>query len=351
MRALVLRAGGLVVDDISEPEPDAGQVLVAPRAAGICGSDLHLVDVAAQAEPPGPDMVLGHEFCCEIVDHGPGTDRSLPVGTLVCSLPLVHSDTREVAFLGTSPVRNGAFAERMVLNERLLLPVPNGLPAEIAALTEPMAVGWHAVAKARLDEGVVPLVIGCGPVGLAVIAALKVRGVGPVVAADFSPARRRLAETMGADVVLDPAVESPYDRWADALVPEGGAVAPEVVAPLLGWLPTSRPAVVFECVGVPGLIQQVMTGAPRGAQVVVVGACMEPDSFLPIVGLTKELQVQFAVAYTADEFAETLHHLAEGHIDGAPLITGRVELDGGAQAFADLRNPEEHAKILVEPWR
>lgn len=351
MRALVLRSGGLVVDDIAEPEPDAGQVLVAPRAAGICGSDLHLLDLAGKAETPGPDMVFGHEFCAEIVDHGPGTDRTLAAGTLVCSLPLAYSASRGVAMLGTTPLRNGAFAERMVLNENLLLPVPNGLSAELAALTEPMAVGWHAVAMARLDDGAVPLVVGCGPVGLAVIAALKVRGIGPVVAADFSPARRRLAEAMGADVVIDPAVESPYARWADALVPEGGAVQPEVVVPLLGWLPSSRPAVVFECVGVPGLIQQVMAGAPRGAQVVVVGACMEPDNFLPIVGLTKELQVQFAVAYTADEFAETLHHLAEGRIDGTPLVTGRVGLDGGAQAFEDLRNPEAHAKILVEPWR
>ncbi|NUS57308.1 MAG: alcohol dehydrogenase catalytic domain-containing protein, partial [Streptomycetaceae bacterium] len=63
MRALVLRSGGLVVDDIAEPEPDAGQVLVAPRAAGFCGSDLHLLDLAGKAETPGPDMVFGHEFC------------------------------------------------------------------------------------------------------------------------------------------------------------------------------------------------------------------------------------------------------------------------------------------------
>ena len=83
--------------------------------------------------------------------------------------------------------------------------MPNGLPADQAALTEPMAVGWHAVESARLTQQDVPLVIGCGPVGLAVIAGLKVKGLHPIIAADFSPARRALALRMGADIVVDPA--------------------------------------------------------------------------------------------------------------------------------------------------
>ena len=92
----------------------------------------------------------------------------------------------------------------MRLTEFLLLEVPNGLSTERAALTEPMAVGYHAVKKARLEKDDAPLVIGCGPVGLAVIAALKLDGVHPIVAADFSPRRRELALQMGADFVVDP---------------------------------------------------------------------------------------------------------------------------------------------------
>ena len=109
----------------------------------------------------------------------------------------------------------------MPLAERLLLEVPNGLPAAHAALTEPIAVGWHAVEKARLTSNDVPLVIGCGPVGLAVIASLKITGVHPIIAADFSPKRRTLAVEMGADIIVDPGEMSPYTSWHQAATPAG----------------------------------------------------------------------------------------------------------------------------------
>ena len=103
----------------------------------------------------------------------------------------------------------------MLLSEALLLEVPNGLAAEHAALTEPLAVGIHAVAKANVRGDEVPLVIGCGPVGLAVIAGLKLKGLHPIVAADYSPARRALAQRLGADIVVDPAQTQPYATWAE----------------------------------------------------------------------------------------------------------------------------------------
>src|ERR1700743_2755283 len=90
-----------------------------------------------------------------------------------------------------------------------------GVAAAPAGLAEPLAVGVHAVAKAGIRGGEVPLVIGCGPVGLAVIAALRIKGVHPIIAADYSPARRARAEKMGADVVVDPAQTQPYASWAE----------------------------------------------------------------------------------------------------------------------------------------
>ena len=83
----------------------------------------------------------------------------------------------------------------------------------------------------------------------------------------------------------------------------------------------------------------------------VVGVCMERDHFEPMMGINKELNVQFVLGYTPDEFAATLAHIARGEIEVAPLITGRVGLDGVARAFEDLASPERHAKILVEPAR
>ena len=160
------------------------------------------------------DVVFGHEFCCEVLDYGPDTPRRLKPGTLVCSLPALVTPTGP-AGIGYSNDNVGGYAERMLLSEPLLLEVPNGLSAEHAALTEPLAVGVHAVAKANIMGGEVPLVIGCGPVGLAVIAALRIRGLHPIIAADYSPARRARAEKMGADMVVDPARAQPYATWAE----------------------------------------------------------------------------------------------------------------------------------------
>jgi threonine dehydrogenase-like Zn-dependent dehydrogenase len=360
MRAAIFRKSEIVVDEVSEPTPGAGQVLVKTLACGICGSDLHarkhahrMVEMTRHFPGRKPmdltrDVVFGHEFCCEILDHGPSTTGRLKAGTRVCSLPVLLTPTGPVG-IGYSNDNIGGYGERMLLSEALLLEVPNGLGPEYAALTEPLAVGIHAVEKANVRGNEVPLVIGCGPVGLAVIAALKLKGLSPIIAADYSPARRALAEKLGADVVLDPAHTQPYVTWAEhaAMSDAEKAARPTFQA----FLPALRPALIFECVGVPGLIQQVFEGAPRDARIVVVGVCMETDRTEPMLGIGKELNVQYVLGYTPDEFARSLRLIAEGEFDAALLVTAKVGIDGVAQAFADLANPEAHTKIIVEPWR
>ena len=294
------------------------------------------------------DLVFGHEFVAEIVQNGPGTTGRFAPGTMVTSMPLTIAGT-EVIGLGYNPDQPGAFAEYMPLSERMLLPVPAGMNPDHAALVEPIAVGVHAVNYARLASDDVALVIGCGPIGLAVIAALKMRGVGPIIASDYSAGRRALALRMGADIVVDPLITSPYTILADSITPAG--FDPSRYAALFGTGPRRRPAVIFECVGVPGVLNEIMIGAPNAARVVVVGLCMETDRLEPFFGILKQLDLQFVLAYTAQEFADTLGYMAEGRIDVTPLITGRIGLDGVKQAFADLANPETHAKVLIEPWR
>ncbi len=339
MRAAIFRGGDLVVDTLPDPVPAQGQVLVKTLACGICGSDLHAAKhahrmVAVTKRIPGRvpmdlarDVVFGHEFCCEVLDYGPKTEKRIKPGTRVCSMPLMMEADGPKG-MGYSNTYVGGYAERMVLSAPLMLEVPNGLPTEHAALTEPLAVGVHAVEKANLTGDEAPLVVGCGPVGLAVIAALKLKGIHPIVAADFSPKRRELAVLMGADIVVDPAAESPY-----------------------GKLAADKRAAVFECVGVPGLIQQIFEKAPRDARVIVVGVCMEPDTIEPLFAIFKELNLQFVLGYTPEEFARSLRLLAEGKVDAEALITGKVGLEGVKGAFEELGNPERHTKILVEPWR
>ena len=360
MRAVVMRDKKLVLDTVPEPSPAPGQIVVKTLACGICGSDLHalrfadrMVETARRSGMPAlldpqRDIVLGHEFCAEVVDRGAGGSGQLAPGTRVVSMPIAF-DATGIKTIGYSNDLPGGYGEYMVLNEMLLLPVPNGLPTDVAALTEPMAVGWHAVNKAQWTQDDVPLVIGCGPVGLAVIAALKVKGAAPIIAADFSPKRRDLALQLGADIVVDPGAVSPYASWAEQAVPEG--CDPLSPMTLMGMGPQPRPGLIFECVGIPGVLQQIVEGAPRHARVVVVGVCMETDAIEPAIGINKELNVQFVLGYSPQEFAETLGFLAEGKIDAAPMITGKVGLEGVAQAFEDLGRPDRHAKILTEPWR
>ncbi len=361
MRAAIMRDRKIVVDEIEEPELKDGQVRVKTLACGICGSDLHCLQHADKMVEMGEragggfifdtkkDMVMGHEFCAEILEHGPNTAKTLKEGTRVCSIPVAFAMDTGVTPIGYSNDMPGGYAERMALSEMLLIEVPNGLSTDLAATTEPMAVGEHAVVKANMQGDEVPIVIGCGPVGLAVIAGLKRRGIGPIIAADFSPTRRKMAEAMGADIIINPAETSPYQAWSDEASPEG--YDPANIMTMMGLGPQQKPCVVFECVGVPGIIQQILEGAARNARVVVVGVCMEIDHLEPMFAINKEINLQFVLGYAPDEFAATLQNIAEGHLNVEPMLTGKVGVGGVAQAFQDLGNPEEHAKILVEPWR
>ncbi|MBU1378097.1 MAG: zinc-binding dehydrogenase [Alphaproteobacteria bacterium] len=357
MKAVIRRDRRLVCDEIADLKPAEGQVLVKTLACGICGSDLHalhhmehMIDLSRRAGAPdsgfdpSADTVFGHEFCAEILDHGPGASKLLKVGTRVVSVPVtLHGGGMEA--LGFSNRLPGGFAEQMMLSEALILEVPNGLPTDKATLTEPFAVGAHAVAKARLEPKAVSLVVGCGPVGLAVIAALKAQGHGPVIAADFSPRRRAAAERLGADIVIDPATESPHERWEQLGVPKTRAA--QTMMRMMG-APIAQP-VVFECVGSPGVLQALIEAAPAGSHIVVAGVCMESDKIEPSIAITKEIELTFVFGYTPEEFAMTLRQISEGIIDVSGLVTGTVSLDGVAGAFTALGDPEAHVKILVQP--
>lgn len=345
MRAAALRAGRMVVrDDVPDPRPQFGQVLVEVKACGICGSDLHFVehgremleladqmsglpDFGTSRPDMDRDVFMGHEFAGAVLEAGPDT-LAPPAGTLVTSIPIM------IGTAGVEPIvygndLPGGYSERMLLSAPLLQEVPNGLDARRAALTEPMAVGVHAVNRAAVQTGEGALVIGCGPVGIAVIAALRRQGVEPIVASDFSSTRRGLAATMGAHAVADPAVTPPADAWA-----EHGR---------------GRSLVVFEAVGRSGLIDDILRWAPPRARVVVVGVCMGADRITPFWAISKEISVQFVLAYEPQEFNDTLRAIAEGEIDVGPVITGQVSLDGVPDAFRQLADPERHCKILVVP--
>jgi threonine dehydrogenase-like Zn-dependent dehydrogenase len=358
MTAVAMRRGALEVITAPLPKPEQGEVLVRTLATGICGSDLHalrhgadLVDGVRAVS--GIDLfdlddqiVLGHEFCAEVVDYGPGCRRTLPPGTRVVSVPiLLRPEPVQIGFAGTATP--GAYAEYMVLSEDLLIPVPDHVANDTAALAEPLTVALHAVNRGALGSDDVPVVIGCGPIGLAVIAVLRMRGVGPIVAADFSPARRSLAAKLGADIVVDPRETSPYDSWRTVAAVDDPARFGRQTTMFMPF--PYRQSVVFECVGVPGVIQRILTGAPPCSKVIVAGLCMQQDTFHPSYAILKEIDLTFCISFTFEEYGQSVAHLAAGDLEVDALITSRVDLAGVSDAFARLDDPERDAKIIIEP--
>lgn len=380
MKAVVCQNTELQVVELPEPVPAKGQVLLEVLRCGICGSDLHVrhhcdhmkqllgrvgfdKHFPAQSDP----VVFGHELCAEVLEYGAGCDKKIKPGTRVVAQPLLRIGNA-IHLAGLSPLATGGYAERMLLQESALVPVPNGLSSDLAALTEPMAVAWHAVRRSEIQCKDVAIVIGCGPVGLALICLLKARGVKTIVASDFSAGRRALAQRCGADVLIDPREDSPYaERPGEDFIRDlpsllelslgtreklGKLPVPWHVAwrlaEKLGAGAPKRP-VIFECVGLPGLLQQIIDGAPLLSRVVVAGLCMQVDRFEPALAIHKEIDLRFVFGHSPLEYRDTLHMIAEGKVDCAPLITGTVGLAGVESAFEALKDPEQHAKILIDP--
>ncbi len=339
MEAVTMERGTLRKVEVDEPIPKKGEVLVKSIACGICGSDLHAAKhtedfVKTSRESGGAfklttfsPVILGHEFCAEIVDYGPNTEKSLSPGTLVCAAPVLLRDP--FLSIGFSEKTPGGFSQYMLLSESVMQPVPSGVRAEEAALTEPVAVALHAINKARLEGNEEIVVIGCGPVGLAILTILKSSFKGQIIASDFSPQRRSLAEKVGAHQVVNPQEASPFSSK---------------------FLRKNKKTVVFECVGVPGVIDDIILEAPQNSKLVVVGVCLQKDSFRPLIAINKEISMQFVLGWSMEEFSESLNKIASAEIDASALITKQIRLDQVSDTFKELSSPNEDAKVLVKPW-
>ncbi len=345
MRALVMKDKALRVDDVADPEPQKGQVLVRTLACGICASDTHLLahgERLAQwsRDFGGPfdmemarDLVMGHEFCGEILDYGPGSRRPLATGTRVTSAPTLLT-SGGFAVLGYSNVYPGGFAEQMLLSEDLVRAVPDGVPTDVAALTEPVSVGFTYRRGSGVTASDVPLVVGCGAIGLAVISALRLLGAGPILASDFSPLRRELALAAGADEVFDPSSERPFTAWATMAGRKKGATP-----------------YAFECVGVPGVLDEILREAPFAARIVIAGVCLEPDPIFAAAAHTKGLNVQFGAIPMPADFDAALRAVGDGEIDPRRWISGGAVLEDSVEAFSSAVETDRHVRVMVHPVR
>jgi (R,R)-butanediol dehydrogenase / meso-butanediol dehydrogenase / diacetyl reductase len=332
MRAAVLQQPGepLAVVEQPDPIPEAGQVVLAVDACGICGSDLHLSDSF-----PLPGLVMGHEFCGTVAEVGADVD-SRRVGDRVTALSLAPCGAcaacltgrprkcEHVAMIGIE--RPGAYAEFVTVEARDTFAL---LDARHGALIEPLAVALHAVERARLQPNDDVLVLGGGPVGAAVALWLRALGAGEVVVSDPIASRRSMTERVGASATIDPTADD---------------VAAEFVR-----IAGTMPAVVIECVGVPGLLQHATDVAAVDATVVIAGVCMTPDTLTPLIPMTKELDVRFAFYYRAADYTTSIEMIDRGRIDPLPLVTDEISLDDVPERFAALKHPTDECKVLIKP--
>jgi threonine dehydrogenase-like Zn-dependent dehydrogenase len=351
MRAAVLRGGRVETRTIDDPVPGPGQIIVRTLACGICASDLHFMDhpEAGADDDSGMstfdqdvDIVMGHEYCAEVVGYGSETGHRFPIGTRVSSLPVLSTiGGRKI--IGQNPESPGGFGELMLLTEAITRQVVSGLRSEVVCIADAISVGWSAASRAQVTTKEVPLVIGCGAVALSVIAQLKRLGVGPTVAVDFVATRRETARAMGADVLVDPAELSPFVAWRD--VANGSTEAlKEVLA--MASLPG---CVVFECVGVPGVLDSIVRGCERGSRIFSMGGPPEGDHLHTLTAKRKGLNIQFGGGPTMDHWDEAFAAVCSGSLDVTPMLGRTVGLDDVAGALDDARNANGPARIMVVP--
>lgn len=344
MKAAVFDGLGkpLRITDLPDPACPPGHLRLRVVACGICGSDLHATAPGVFVVPEG--TVLGHEFAGEVVESA---DPAFAPGDRVTAVPVNACADAECQRLGRCkdnlgilcPANRitglaldvpGAYAEYITVGARQAIRLPDGVSHDEGALVEPLAVGLHAVRKSVVGPGARVLVIGAGPIGLSVAAFAALAGARCVVVSEPDATRRARASAMGASATIDPGATPDI----------GAAFAAAAGAP---------PDVIFECVGVPGLIQQAIDlSRPRG-QIVVVGVLMKEDSIVPISAILKELQLQFVLGYVDEDFAIVLDTLAQGRIAARELISDSVTLDELPAAFEALRRPAGQVKVLIRP--
>jgi (R,R)-butanediol dehydrogenase/meso-butanediol dehydrogenase/diacetyl reductase len=326
MRAAVVGTGGsMAVEQIPDPSPEEGQLLLRVSACGICGSDIK----ARLAMPHG--TVMGHEFSGEVIGMGRDCDgwkegmraAVLPVfscGTCSWCLAGEVAHCLSARFVGLGG-GSGGFAELAVASARHSFDLPESIPENYGAMVEPFAVGLHTARTAKITRGDSVLVIGAGPVGLTTTRWAKIMGANEIVVADPVAARRALSDAFGATAVIDPLTEDLGHHY-DA---------------------------VIDCVGKPGILDKCVAAAATKGRIVIAGVCAEPDPYLPILALMKELTVAFSVYYLPEEFEQVIRAFGSGSIDPGPLLTRTASLETIESAFGSVAESATDGKILVAP--
>ncbi len=343
MKAAYIQNGKVLVGTMTDPVPTRGQALVRTHSCGMCASEQHflhsgqnVIDLSRKYGGPYASLdfarpfVPGHEYVGEVIDYGPGSARPIEVGRRVTSVPVMRQAGAH-AVIGFSHECPGGWGELMLLDENVIMEIPADLDDDMAAMTEPLAVGLEHARRGNPTKDDVALVAGCGAIGLGVIAGLKLLGIAPIIAADFHQSRRDVAIAMGADIAVDPRELSPYDPIPD--------------------LGSRRANLVYECVGLKGMLSQIIASVAFGSRIVMGGYCMEAEQFYIFAAQNKRLTVHFAAGEEQQDMELALRSIADGRIDIKPWLSERIGLNAVAEALSQMSGPSAPIRSLVDPRR
>lgn len=333
MKAAIFKGAGLEralqIEDVPDPVPGTGDLLVKIGRCGICGTDLHMTSGHGWDFPVG--TILGHEYAGEVIAIGKDVEGFRP-GDLVSGMAKAGCGRCEACHRGmpllcdTGENVMGGYAEYMRMPPGAATQLPKTFSLADGALVEPLAIGLHGVRMADMPIGAKVLVLGAGAVGLAAIFWAKRLGASKVVAASRSPRRADMALAIGVDSFVATG-EGEVERVIDAL---GGS-----------------PDIVLECVGAVGLLNQSITHVKPFGKVLSLGFCTSPDPVIPGIAAFKQVTISFPLAYTPEEFAMVADLMLAGKLDPRVMVTSTITLPDLPETFERLRGPNDQTKVLV----
>jgi (R,R)-butanediol dehydrogenase / meso-butanediol dehydrogenase / diacetyl reductase len=340
MRAAVFQevSKPLSIQMLADPVPGPHDIILRVKNCGICGSDLHMTEPGTIMPLPG-GSVMGHEFAGEVMEVGKAVTHLWKAGDRVAGFPVLccgeHTPCLNLSGRGQCakmlPVglgqSHGGYAEYVRIGSGSGYRLPDSVSFREGAMVEPLAVGLHAVDMAKMPRGATVLVIGAGPVGLSVMLWAKFLGARHVIVSEKAAIRKEMAARFGATDAIDP---------SQPLAPQVRAIAGKDAD------------IIFECVGIPGMLVTVMGEAPRGGRIVVAGVCQQADTIMPLAGILKELELQFVLGYRPADFDYVIAMIVADRVDVGHMVTDIVDLDGLPAAFEALRKPSHQCKVMLE---
>lgn len=323
--------GDVRLDDYERPQVGPKDVVVKMKACGICGSDLTYIKIGGIMRPEGGVTPIGHEGAGEILEVGSEV-RDIEVGQKVIVNPMMTPSN-----IGSGGPE-GAFVDELLVREARLgdsiLPIPEGISYDVAAMCEPLAVAMHGVNRAEVKPGDKVVVFGCGPIGLGMILWLVDRGVTDVVALDLAQERLDRALALGARAALNPAEVD----LRTAL----GELHGEV--PVMGRLAVGTDAFI-DAAGAPGIISDVIHMAKFHSRMVVTAAYMKPVEFPVGRMLTSEMTITTAIGYPT-EMPDVIAAMPRLKDKIASMISHRLPFDRVLEGIEIAGTPES-AKVMI----